>query len=177
MGRFYFRLWFLWAVRFLFCSIFFALLFASLITSILYLKQGALSLNKEILEALFLVLKFWFPIALSFSILLALFRGLKYVFNKNIYHHKLVLLDCKDNFIDDIGYGDLVKVFRKWLMLLVWIIASFIVVMIVVIKLFTSLNFLLFLNIYTIYILILLAGYFSLILLSSKFKKIKVIRC
>ncbi len=186
MGRFYFIIWLRWAVRLTICSVVWAFFIASIITIYLYISQGMPNLNSEISEALFNIFKFWFPIAWSFTLLLALFRSLKYIFNSCINGYEFKLLTCSsvsdkdsdDEFIQTIGYGDLVKVWRRWFMLNIWLVGSFMILSLVYTYLFTSFDGVFeWFNIYWLFTFIILAGYFSFILLGSRCKKVKVVKC
>lgn len=179
MSRFYILLWLGWAVRLTVCSIFFAALFSFAVTLFIYISRGLPDLTPEITGALFDIFRFWFPVLWSFTILLALFRGLKYIFNSCINGFELKLLTCDgSNIVEVIGYGDLVKVWRKWLMLLIWLVGSVMILALVYTNLFTSYSGLFeWFNIYWLYGFILFSGYFSFIILSSKCKKIKIVTC
>ncbi|MEA2098788.1 MAG: hypothetical protein U9P72_01515 [Campylobacterota bacterium] len=134
--------------------------------------------NNEVFNALIDVFIFWFPIAWSFTILLALFRALKYIFNSCYDGYRLNLLTCKKESIDIIGYGDLVKVWRRYFMLLIWIIAVFILFSVTLTYLFSSYESVFdWFNIYILYAYILISSYFTFIILISKCKLIKVNRC
>jgi hypothetical protein len=178
MYKFYFLLWLNWAFRLSICSIVLASLFSILITFLIYINQGFITLNSEVNIALWNIFKFWFPITWSFSILLSLFRSLKYIFNKCYKGYKLELFSCDKESIAIIGYGDLIKVWRKWFMLIIWIIVAQ-MIMAISLTYLKSYNESIFgwFDIYILYIFILIAGYFSFIILSSKCKQIKVLRC
>jgi len=116
------------------------------------------------------------------TLLLALFSTLKSVFNNCHNGFKLELLHCpKENekeAIEFIGYGDLVKVWRKWLMLLIWITAVEMTLALVYTHLILSFESLFdWFNIYVLYIFILIAGYFGLMILSVRCKKVRLSRC
>lgn len=179
MSRFYLFLWLRWAVRLTLCSTSLAALSSFFLTAIIYVLRGLPELNMEITGALIDIFKFWFPVFFSFTILIALFRGLKYIFNSCINGFKLQLLTCdSDEVIASIGYGDLVKVWRKWLMLLIWLVGSIMVLAIIYTNLFTSYNGLFeWFNIYWLYGFILIGGYFSFIIMSSRCKKVKIVSC
>jgi hypothetical protein len=186
MNRFYFVLWVRWAIRLTLSSVLFAAVLSFFITVSIYFYQGMPVLSNEVSEALLDIFKFWFPITWSVTLLLALFRSLKYIFNRCINGFELKLLTCKsaldeksdDVFIETIGYGDLVKVWRKWFMLNIWMVGSFMILAIVYTSIFTSLNSLSdWFNIYWLFGFILLSGYFSFILLGARCKKVKVIKC
>ncbi|MCK9473162.1 hypothetical protein [Sulfurimonas sp.] len=179
MSRFYILLWLRWAVRLTISSLFFAALFSSFVTLYIYVLRGLPELSFEITGALFDIFRFWFPLFWSLTILLALFRGLKYIFNSCINGYELKLLTCEgSDVIEVIGYGDLVKVWRKWLMLLIWLVGSAMILALIYTNLFTSYDGVFeWFSIYWLYGFILLSGYFSFIILSSKCKKIKIVTC
>jgi len=168
MSKFYLLLWLRWVLRISLCSIGLAFIVSFILTTIIYINQDMPSLESEVLEALVDIGVFWFPIIWSFTLLLALFRGVKYIFNKNLNGHILKLLDCKyREEIEIIGYGDLVKVWRKWFMLLIWLV----VVEMILSTIFMNEWF----NIYWLFIAILVAGYFSFVLLGSRCRRVKIV--
>ena len=148
--------------------------------------QGMKPLESEIIRALIAIFKFWFALSWSFALLIILFRSLKYIFNICVGEYRFELLTCpveekKDEsreVIADIGYGDLLKVWRKWFMLLIWMVAAQMIVALIVMKLFSSYeNIFDWFNIYLLYLFILIAGYFSFIVLSMKCKKVRISKC
>lgn len=178
MNNFYLQLWINWVVRVTLCSLFFTSLVSLSITFILYLNYNITNFNDEIFNALVDIFLFWFPIAWSFSILLALFRSLKYIFNHCYSGYKLSLLSCQKTTIEIVGYGNLVKVWRKWFILMIWLVASEMILSLLFTSFFTSFNSIFdWFNIYLLYIFILIAGYFSMIILSAKCKKVRLERC
>lgn len=186
MSKFYFILWLRWTLRLTLCSVVLATFFALFVSIYLYLSQGMPNLSSEVIDALFDIFKFWFSVLWSITLLLALFRGLKYIFNRCINGYELKLLTCKsakdenidDEFIEVIGYGDLVIVWRKWLMLIVWLVGAFMILSLIYTNLFTSFNGVFeWFNIYWFFGFILLSGYFSFILLEARCKKVKIVKC
>ena len=183
MNRFYLLLWLRWIVRLTMMSIVSAAFIAAFITLFIYVKQGMQPLNHEIYSALFAIFKFWFVLGWSVTLLLFLFLGLKYIFNICISGYQLTLLTCpqKDkagSVIKIIGYGDLVKVWRKWLMLMIWIVGVEMILALAATKLLTSyVSVFDWFSIYILYIFILIAGYFSFMILSVRCKKVKVVKC
>jgi len=182
LSKFYLLLWVKWVIRLTISTMLFTLLLTSFITAIIYVKQGFIPLDKSVVLALRDVFLFWFSITWNVSLLLFLFRGLKYIFNTCSAGYSLELLTCpKENRvekIDIVGYGDLVKVWRKWLMLLIWLVGSEMIFSLVLSKVI-SLNGALFswFNIYVLYAFILLGGYFSFVILSAKCKRIRIVKC
>ncbi len=178
MYKFYFLLWLKWAFRLTLCSVLLSTFFSILITFLIYVNQGIRTLNAEILTALGTIFMFWFSITWSVAILIALFRSLKYIFNNCYVGYSLNLKSCQNELIKSIGYGDLVKVWRKWFMLLIWIIGAEMIIALAFTYTFSSYKSIFeWFDIYILYTLILIAGYFSFIILSSKCKKIKLVKC
>ncbi len=179
MSKFYFFLWLRWATRLFTCSVVLAFVFSTMITLYIYIQQGLPSLNNEILTALLHVEIFWFPIVWSFTLLLALFRSLKYIFNICIsgYELKLYSCDLKDILLH-IGYGDLVKVWRKWFMLIIWLVGAMMILSLSYTYMFTSFEGVFeWFDIYWLFGFILVAGYFSFIFMSGRCKRVKVVKC
>jgi len=167
MNKFYFFLWLNWSKQLSVNTIILSIVITFLITFITYIKLGLVELDAKNIEALLDIYKFYFSIVFSVSLLFILSRSIKYIFNVCICGYELKLLSCdKTNVIESIGYGDLVKVWRKWFMLLIWLVAICMIV--------TLFNFF---NIYALFIFILLSGYLSFIILISRCKKVKVVRC
>lgn len=151
-------------------------------TAFLYVNRGMQALNSEVLLALLEIFTFWFAIIWSVTLLVALFRSIKYIFNSCYDGYKLELLSCpsegESEVIEAIGYGDLVKVFRRWLMLMIWLVAAQMIASVAFMKIL-SFDTALFdwFNIYLLYLFVLVAGYFSFMLLGSRCKKVKIVKC
>lgn len=166
----------------LFITLLIASSIALLITFVLYVKQGLAPLSMEILNALLKILEFWFLLAINFAIPLALFINTKYLFNKPLNGFSLKLLTCpkeeNSEIISKIAYGDLVQVYRKMFFLLIWNSAVFMLVAVVFFYLVFSYKSLFdWFSIYLLYLFILLAGYPSIILLMSRCKRVRIIKC
>ena len=182
MSRFYFLLWFWWSVRLVLCTLVLATFFALLLTLFIYIKQGLPTLDEKIGLALFDVWKFWFAIALNIALLIALFRSVKYIFNHPHAGYILKLKKCfkehSSEYLEVVGYGDLLKVWRKWFMLLIWLVGSLMVLALLFTYIFTSYESLFdWFNIYILYLFILLAGYLSFIFLGSRCKSVRIVKC
>jgi len=184
--KFYFLLWLQWAVKLSLYTTILAVVIAVLITLALYINQGMKALDKEVYVALFAIFKFWFALSWGISLLIMLFRSLKFIFNQCIVGYNFELLSCpkedakeaRPERIENIGYGDLVKVWRKWLMLLIWIVAAEMIFALVSMKFLSSYeNVFDWFSIYLLYLFILIAGYFSFIIMSMKCKKVRIVRC
>ncbi|MEN4046950.1 hypothetical protein [Sulfurimonas sp. NWX367] len=186
MSRFYFFIWLQWAVKLTLYTALLTFFIAAFITLVIYISQGTGTLDNEITRALLTIFKFWFMVAWNFALLIVLFRSLKYIFNKCIKGYVFVLLGCPKEetneetgkIIDEIGYGDLLKVWRKWFMLMIWTVAGEMIVAVIVMKLFSSYESVFtWFNMYVLHIFILIAGFFSFIVLSVKCKKVQVKKC
>ena len=179
MSRFYFILWLRWAARLVTCSVLLAYAITIIITATIYFSSSMPELNTEVFRALKDILDFWFPIVWSLTLLLALFRGIKYIFNTCINGYEFKLLTCKgDETIEIIGYGDLVKVWRKWFMLNIWLVGSFMIIAVVLTHVFTSFSGVFdWFSIYWLFGFILLSGYFSFMLMGARCKKVKIVKC
>ncbi len=179
MPKFYFLLWVKWAIRITLCSVALAFVLSFLVTFYAFVKQGMPAFTLEINRALLDIFKFWFSVSWNFTLLLSLFRSIKYIFNKPLNGYKLVLKDCKfREKIEVVGYGDLVKVWRKWFMLLIWLSVVGMIFTTITIYLFgNTQNIFVWFKIEWLYGYILIAGYFSFILLSNRCKRVKVVKC
>ena len=179
MSKFYLFLWLHWVARVTVCSVVLACGISASLVLFIYFNHNMPSLNAEILKALFDLFKFWFPVAWSLTLLIALFRSLKFIFNTSYFGYELKLMGCKSyDILDVVGYGDLVKVWRKWFMLLIWLVGSIMVLALVITYLFSSyIGLFEWFNIYWLFGFILIAGYFSFVLLGMRCKKVKVVKC
>ena len=182
MNKFYVLVWFWWAVRVTLSSILWALTLAAFTTSFIYFKQGLPTLNAEVISALVDLLEFWFMILWNFTLLLVLFRSIKYIFNNCHNGYKFELLSCEkeavSEVIDIIGYGDLVKVWRRWFMLLIWLTGAEMVLALAFTLVFSSYGGLFeWFDVYILYGFVLLAGYFSFIILGSRCKRVRISKC
>ena len=182
MNKFYIQLWFWWALRLTLCSVVMASIISFFVSLFLYVNRGMQELTSEVLTALVQIFFFWFAIIWSFTLLVALFRSLKYIFNSCCSSYKLTLLTCpsegESEVIETIGYGDLVKVFRRWLMLIIWLVGAQMILAVAFTKLFSSdIAIFEWFNIYVLYLFVLVAGYFSFILLGTRCKRVKVVKC
>ncbi len=177
MSKFYFLLWLEWIIRVTLSSFGWALVIAFSLTTIIYFNQNMPTLTDELINALFSIGYFWFKIIWIFTLLVTLFRSVKYLFNRKIGGYELKLSDCKyTQNIEVIGYGDLVKVWRKWFFLLIWlVVVEMILSTVVLYTLVYNESIFAWFNIYWLFIAILIAGYFSFILLSNRCKRVKII--
>ena len=179
MYKFYFLLWSRWVLRLSICSVILAIILSFLITLSIYFIKNSTSIDINILTALFDIFKFWFFVAWNLTLLIALYRSLKYIFNSCHDHYSLKLLQCDNrDTIDIVGYGDLTKVFRRWLMLLIWLVGFIMVVAVILTNLLASYDSVFeWFNTYWLYSFLLLSGFVSFVLLGNRCKRVKVVRC
>lgn len=179
MAKFYFLLWLRWAFMLSFKTLFFATLLAAVFVLLLYLHKGIPALNDAIYAALAELFSFSFAFTWSFCLLLFLFREMRGVFLHCYGGYKLELLSCKEkSVITNIGYGDLLKVWRKWFILLIWLVASTLLITVTLRALLGfSEGFSEWFNIFWLSFYILFGGYISFILLAHRCKKVRISRC
>ena len=161
-------------------SLLLATTFSLVITTSMFIDKGMPPLSRSIFSALEDIFYFWFGVLFNVALLLALFREVKYLFNRCLNGYKFQLLTCPQDgldVIDTIGYTDLIKVWRRWFLLLIWIVA---VEMIVAggINFFVSdVSLFSWYNIYVLYGFIFTGGYFSLVLLNMRCRQVRLRRC
>ncbi len=172
-------LWSVWAIRVTICSVVLAFTASSVVTFFIYILKSKTAVDIRVMGALFEIFKFWFVLIWNLTVLIALFRSLKYIFNICIDGYMFKLLTCSlKDFIVEIGYGDLVKVFRKQLFLLIWLVGALMIIALIITNIFGDYkNLFDWFNIYWLYAFLMIAGYFSFIILGSRCKKVKIIRC
>lgn len=184
--RFYFLLWLKWSMRLTLCSLLLASAISLIITFILYFRLGMPTLNAQNLMALFELFKFWFQISWNGALLIAMFRSIKYIFNSCNSGYELKLLTCQslaksaqnEEFLQEIGYGDLVKVWRRWFMLIIWLVGAQMILALAYTLLFTEMTGVFeWFNIYWLFTFTLIAGYLSFILLSTRCKRVRLAKC
>ncbi len=182
VSKFYFLLWIGWFLRLTFFSLLGASFLSFLVTVFIYMSHATQSLTDEAYTALFSIFKFWFVTLWSLTLLISLFRSLKYIFNSCINGYKLTLIRCykddKNELIEVVGFGDLLPVWRKWLTLLMWLVGSEMILALVFMQTFTSYDAIFdWFNVYVLYAFIGVAGYFSFVFLSARCKRVRVKKC
>lgn len=180
MNSFYFFLWRRWSIRVTLCSIVIASILSLIITLYIFFSQTTLdAIDSKVVGALFDIFWFWFVLLWSLTLLIALFRSIKYIFNICINGYQLKLLTCSTKeFIETIGYGDLVKVWRRWFLLLIWLVASMMVLSLFLTYLFSDyVSIFEWFNIFWLYGFVIASGYFSFILMIAKCKRVEIKKC
>ena len=180
MFRFYLILWFKWAVRLSISTAIYGATFALGVVSFVYIKKGLPSLDIEVQEALLDIWIFWFLIVVNIALLLALFHSVKHIFNRCHNSYILELISCENSttIVENIGYGDLVKVWRKWFMLLIWFSGVEMIIAVVFNVAFSDgESIFAWFNSYMLYFFILISGFFSFVVLGAKCKLVRLSRC
>lgn len=176
MTRFWFRLWLSWVIRFTIESVLLASLFSLVATLVIYFLKGATSLNSDVMMALVDIFRFWFVIFWSLTLLISLFRGVKHFFNRCHNGYVLKLLTCKgDEIIETVGYGDISKVFRKWMMAMIWSVSALMILSFSITYTFADSYH--WYNIYVLYLFIIISGAITLPLMGSRCKRVKLAKC
>ena len=162
-----------WSLYLSVSSLFYAGIISFIITTYIYINQGSSALSIEVYQALVSIFKFWFPLVWSVTLLISLFQTLKTVFNRCYNGYEMNLKSC-----DVVGYGDIKGVWRKWLMLIIWLVGAQMIIALIFTKLFTSYEATFdWFNIYVLYTFVLVAGYVSFILLSSRCRLVSIKKC
>ncbi len=179
MHKFYTRLWLYWAGRVTLETLLFAFAMALFVTLFFYVKKGAPALEEEVVGALWSIFAFWFKIVWAFAFLLVLFRSIKWVFERCYAGYRLRLRECAtQRIIEEIGYGDLVRVWRRWFVTLVWIITLLSVIISALMHFLAGVDsFFAWFDIWVLYLLSMTGGYISFWLLGAFCKRVKVERC
>lgn len=180
MSSFYFFLWLRWSLRVTLCSVAIASVFSFSVTLFIFFSQSTLyTIDFKVISALFDIFWFWFVLLWSLTLLIALFRSIKYIFNTCIKGYELKLLTCSTKeVIETIGYGDLVKVWRRWFMLLIWLVASMMVISLFLTYIFSDYTSIFeWFNIFWLYAFVIISGYFSFILMIAKCKRVEIRKC
>jgi hypothetical protein len=181
MVRFYLFLWLSWLLRVILCTVVSASIMAIVVSAIIALKQGGFTFESHKVTAVGTIFLFWFRIFINLALLFALFRSVKYLFNRCYSGYKFVLKSCvreDGDYLKVVGYGDLIKVWRAWFMLLIWIVAAMMIIAFIFIQFFAKYNSLFeWFSIYMLYGFIALGGYFSFFILPLRVKGLQIRRC
>ena len=149
-------------------SLLLSVVLTSLVTFGLYVHLGMPPLQGDVVDAVVKIFTFWFALLYNVALLVVLVREIGYIFGVCHNGYMLEMGSCVDAKN---------KLRRRWLMLLIWLVA-------VEILFIAFVNFLLqyelsfwWYNIYLLYGAIAVGGYFSFILISMRCKQIRVVRC
>jgi hypothetical protein len=174
--KFWFKIWFFWALRFSLESVVFAAIFSSLISSAIYFLKGMPPLENDVVQALWKIFYFWFTIFWSVTLLLSLFRSVKYFFNHCYDGYVLKLFTCKgDEAIQIVGYADLSRLFRKWMISMMWSVSA----LMVLTSVGSYFNFASYgwYDIYVLYLFILISGAITIPLIERRCKQVRLQIC
>ncbi|MEA1919258.1 MAG: hypothetical protein U9N52_05410 [Campylobacterota bacterium] len=181
MRKFWFLLWFDWALWVSVSSLIFAAVIDFFVTGTLYVLKGMAELNSETLSALADIWLFWFGIIWSVTLLLSIFLSMKRFFNVCHDGWKLQLFTCavkNAEVIDIVLLGDIVKVWRKWLMALIWAVATEILMVSVVRYILGfGIGFWEWFTMGWLYLFILLAAWVSLPLMAARCQRVTITSC
>jgi len=179
MRKFWFLLWWDWALWVSVSSLLFAGGLDGVLTLVIYISKSMPELDSETLKALADIWIFWFGILWSVTLLLSIFLSMKRFFNRCFNGYQLQLLTCTDAEVIDIVFlGDIVKVWRKWLMILIWgVAAEILIVSVVRYGLGFGIGFWRWFSIEWLYLFLLIAAFISLPLMGSRCKRVRLRRC
>jgi len=178
MRRFWFGLWTYWIGWSTLWSLLSAALLAGVITAVLYVLKGSPAIEGEVFGALRDIARFWFAIIWSLTLLIALFLVVKRLFYRCIDHKELALEACSGREdLEQAGMRDVIKIWRKWLMAIIWASAAQVIIVIAVLYLFGSSDLLSWFSVYWLYLFLSIAGLLTLPLMEARCKLVKVRRC
>lgn len=179
MQKFFFSLWLYWAFLLTLLSIVWGLLLSGCVTVGVYLYKGAPEPDSEITAALYDIGVFWFGILWSAALPVTLLAVTKRLFNRCFYGFRMVLYSCDGSEqLDEVRLEDCLKLWRKWLFVIIWAVAAQVLVAAAAVSLLGSGGALLsWFNIYWLYLFVLLAGGITLRAMASRCKRVKVAPC
>lgn len=139
-------------------SVFSALFISTLCAVLVYISKGSMTIDKEVLKALFEVIYFCFPISFSFTLILSFLLVFKVLFKHRFKGFRLELYDCSHEPIQDPLLSDVTFLWRKWLFVSLWVIVIFMVLVFGLMKLFFDIEPLSLLNGLSAYLLVVVFG-------------------
>ncbi len=178
MAQSLFLIWLRWAVWITLVSVVIAAHFAIGIALYMYITKGAVALTSEVISALESIGYFWFAILWSITLPLSTFFGMKQLFKYCYDGRKLQLFSCTKEPIDDVYYEDIVKVWRKWLFLIIWGVAAQLVVIVTLqYVLGEGTDLMQWFNIYYLYVLVMTSSLGTLFILVNRCKLVELEQC
>lgn len=178
MRRFWLGLWLYWAVWLTLFSVGAGALLAAAVTLLSYFLKGAPALDLEILAALGEIAFFWFGLTWSLALLVALFLVIRRLFYRCIDHHQLTLQNCSGReSMNKAGTEHTLRLWRKWLMAIIWATAAQIIVVITVRYALGTEDLLSWFSVYWLYLFVLISGLMTLPLMEARCKVVKVQKC
>ena len=179
MFRFWLMLWARWALWLTLFSMLSALLLSVVATLGIYSLKGAPSLENDVTEALSEIGRFAFLISWSVMLLAAFFFSVRRLFGTCIDGYEMVLLGCdgKEE-ITRPGIADTAKVWRKWLFVIIWVVAAQVIAVAALHNLLLpGEGMMAWFSVYWLYLFILLAALATLPLMGSRCSQVRVRRC
>ncbi len=173
-----FRLWLRWAVWVTLFSVISAALLALSVTLSLYLYKGAVSLERDVFDALGAIARFWFGVCWSLTLPLGTFLGMKQLFSHCSVGYRLQLFTCNLEPLETVQYHDLMKAWRKWLFLTIWGVAVCVLIITVVqVLLQGKVDMRVWFQSYFMYALVMLSSWATLALMVRRCPSIAIERC
>lgn len=179
MLRFYLWLWLFWLYKTLRFALVGGILFAALVTFWLYMQSGFTSLNQERVFALADIFGFWFGLFFHLAFVFALFFSSRYLFQHCFAKRALHLSACKEQTqTQKIERQNLLRVSRRLLFLIIWISAALTVVLFSGLYLLGVCSaFFSCFNVVVLDFLVLISGFFAIVLLSHRCKYVEMKVC
>lgn len=135
-------------------------------------------MSNEVMSALKDIALFWFALIWSLTLLIALFLVVRRLFYRCIDHRQLTLRSCSGReSIKIAGMADVVKVWRKWLMAIIWATAAQIIIVVALHYLLGIDALFSWFSVYWLYLFVLIAGLLTLPLMEARCKLVRVGRC
>jgi hypothetical protein len=178
MRKFWLLLWGYWAFWLTLFSAGFAAVTAMIATAVTYVITGSAQLSEEIWLALYDLFAFWFAIFWSLGLPLGLLLVVKRLFYRCVGGFQMHFLQCPSRTeIRDLKVSDTFRLWRKWLLTLIWMVATQIIV-IVAIRYFAGSDSLMgWFNVFWLYSFLMISGMLTLPLMGARCKMVQVKRC
>jgi hypothetical protein len=169
--------WLRWALWVTLFSVVVAALLSLGVTLYIYFAKGAVPLNAQVTAALLEIALFWFAIFWSVTLPIGTFFGMKQLFKHCSNTMRLRLFTCSKEPVETPHYKDVLKIWRKWLFLMIWGVAVAFIVIIGVEYIMHSETFLSWFNIYFLYLMLMFSSWVTLKILIKKCRLIEVRPC
>ena len=179
MRRFWIGLWWQWALWMTLRSLLWAAIGSVVVTLVLYGYKGMPALDEEVLTALADIACFGFPVVWCISFLAAFFLSVPRLFGRCIDHFRMTLLSCDgETPIENPGSADTLRVWRKWLFVIVWAVAAEVVIAALLYYPFsTEEGVMAWFSLPWLYLFVLLAALATLPLMGARCPLVRVQRC
>lgn len=97
----------------------------AIITAGIFFTSNTVTFDKEVYAVVKEIASFWFYITYAFAFLLAFIFSFKAMFNRKLFGHKLLYLDCeRKDALNPVILLDVIPLWRKFLVWIVWILAT-----------------------------------------------------